>query len=141
MTTSTEAIRASGLRLTATRAAVYEALEEHPHARAEDVFDSISAKLPATSMQSIYNALTDFTNAGLVRRIKPARLPMLFELRITDNHHHLVCRICNAVVDVDCAVGHAPCLEPSDAHGYVIEESEVTYWGTCPDCAQALASQ
>ncbi len=130
-----EAIRAAGLRVTASRTAVFEALGIRPHASAEDLFDTVTTQVPRTSLQSVYNALADFVEAGLVRRIEPAGRPMLFELRVGDNHHHLVCTGCGAVEDVDCAVGAAPCLEPSDTHGFEIAVAEVTYWGRCAKCA------
>lgn len=134
-----EAIRAAGLRLTESRTAVYDALAAAPHASADAVFEAIADRMPRTSRQSVYNALGDFAEAGLVRRIEPAGRPMLFELRVADNHHHLVCVVCGDVQDVDCVVGHAPCLTPSDSHGYVLQAAEVTFWGTCPACASAAA--
>jgi len=129
------AIRARGLRVTDSRRAVYDALAGHAHASADEVYDRVRAQLDTTSRQSVYNALGDFTEAGLVRRIEPAGHPMLFELRVDDNHHHLVCTGCGAVKDVDCAIGPAPCLLPSDAAGFTITTAEVTYWGLCPECA------
>lgn len=129
------AIRAAGLRVTATRRAVYDALDAHPHARAEQVFDRVRGALDAPSMQSVYNALGDFVEAGLVRRIEPAGHPGLYEMRVDDNHHHLVCSGCGRVEDVDCVVGAAPCLQPSQTHGYRIHTAEVTFWGLCSDCA------
>ncbi|MFT4052232.1 MAG: Fur family transcriptional regulator [Microbacterium sp.] len=129
------AMRAAGLRVTESRTAVYETLRELPHASADAVYGAVASRLPRTSMQSVYNALGDFADAGLVRRIEPAGQPMRFELRVDDNHHHAICTACGAVEDVDCAVGHAPCLTPSDAHGFQIASAEVTYWGLCPACA------
>lgn len=129
------AIRAAGLRVTESRRAVFDALRAQPHARADDLLATVLATVPGTSLQSVYNALNDFTDAGLVRRIEPAGHPGLFELRAGDNHHHLVCAECGAVEDVDCAVGAAPCLTPSDDHGYVIRVAEVTFWGSCSTCA------
>jgi len=129
-----EAIRARGLRVTDSRRAVYAALAGHPHASADEVFERVRGRLSSTSRQSVYNALGDFTDAGLVRRIEPAGHPMLFELRVDDNHHHLVCTGCGAVADVDCAVGPAPCLLPADAQGFTITTAEVTYWGLCAAC-------
>lgn len=134
-----EALRAAGLRVTESRTAVYEALLGAPHASADDVFAAIAPGLPSASRQSVYNALSDFADAGLVRRIEPAGRPMLFELRVSDNHHHLVCTVCGAVEDVECVVGHAPCLTPSDTHGFAVQTAEVTFWGTCPACAAAAA--
>lgn len=129
------AIRGAGLRVTESRTAVYDALADRPHASADDVFAIVQPRLPATSRQSVYNALGDFAEAGLVRRIEPAGRAMLFELRVGDNHHHLVCSRCGTVRDVDCVVGHAPCLTPADNHGFTVDVAEVTFWGLCPDCA------
>lgn len=135
-----EAIRAAGLRVTDSRRAVFLALQAHPHASADDVYENVRNVLESSSLQSVYNALGDFTTAGLVRRIEPAGRSMLFELRVDDNHHHLVCTNCGAVVDVDCSVGHAPCLTPSDTLGYRITSAEVTYWGLCASCAASDAA-
>ncbi|MFT4306509.1 MAG: Fur family transcriptional regulator [Microbacterium sp.] len=129
------AIRGVGLRVTATRRAVLDALGSHPHARADEVFDLVRDGLDAPSMQSVYNALGDFVEAGLVRRIEPAGHPGLYEVRVDDNHHHLVCSRCGRVEDVDCVVGAAPCLRPSDARGYRVHTAEVTFWGLCGRCA------
>ena len=134
-----DALRAAGLRVTESRTAVYEALAASPHASADDVFALIGERMPRTSRQSVYNALGDFADAGLVRRIEPAGRPMLFELRVADNHHHMVCTGCGVVADVDCVVGHAPCLAPADTHGFTVQVAEVTFWGTCPDCAAAAS--
>lgn len=129
------ALRAAGLRVTESRAAVYEALAALPHSSADAVHAAVATRLHSTSRQSVYNALTDFADAGLVRRIEPAGHAMLFELRVSDNHHHLVCTQCGAVRDVDCVVGDAPCLTPGDDHGFAVTTAEVTFWGVCPDCA------
>ncbi|MFC5432077.1 Fur family transcriptional regulator [Microbacterium suwonense] len=134
------AIRAAGLRVTESRRAVYEVLRAHPHATADAVHDAVRDEISSTSLQSVYNALSDFTAAGLVRRIEPAGHPMMFELRVDDNHHHLVCTSCGAVTDVDCATGHAPCLTPTDAQGYRVVVAEVTYWGLCAACALSSSS-
>ncbi|MEU1972477.1 Fur family transcriptional regulator [Microbacterium sp. NPDC019599] len=128
-------IRASGLRVTESRRAVVDALGERPHASADEIFAIVARSVPGTSLQSVYNALSDFADAGLVRRIEPAGRPGLFELRVADNHHHLVCSRCGAVEDVDCVVGAPPCLTPADAHGYAVQVAEVTFWGICPSCA------
>ena len=136
-TTWGERIRAVGLRVTDSRRAVIEALSTHPHASADDLFGAVTRSVPGTSLQSVYNALADFVDAGLVRRIEPAGRPGLYELRVDDNHHHLVCTGCGAVQDVDCTVGHAPCLVPPDTHGYLVSTAEVTFWGLCPACASA----
>ncbi len=134
-----DALRTAGLRVTESRTAVYDALAAAPHASAEDVFAALSARLPRTSRQSVYNALGDFADAGIVRRIEPAGRPMLFELRVDDNHHHLVCTSCGAVEDVDCTVGHAPCLTPSDTRGFAVHTAEVTFWGVCAACAASAS--
>lgn len=135
-----DVIRGANLRVTESRLAVFEALQSRPHARAEHLFDRIRPDNPRASMQSVYNALRDFEGAGLVRRIEPAGHPMLFELRVSDNHHHLVCTGCGAVEDVECAVGHTPCLMPSVTHGFTVSTAEVTYWGVCGACAGPEAS-
>ncbi|MGW8484232.1 Fur family transcriptional regulator [Microbacterium sp. NPDC055903] len=129
------AIRGAGLRVTESRRAVFEALRGHPHASAEEIHAAVRPRVDSTSLQSVYNVLGDFAEAGLVRRIEPAGHPMLFELHVDDNHHHLVCTGCGAVEDVPCAVGHAPCLTPSDDHGFRVTSAEVTYWGLCASCA------
>lgn len=130
-----ERIRGAGLRVTQPRVAVLSALDDRPHSRADQVFDVVTDTLPTTSLQSVYNALGDFVEVGLVRRIEPAGHPGLFELRTGDNHHHLVCSGCGAVQDVECVVGEAPCLVPSDDHGFQVHAAEVTFWGLCPACS------
>lgn len=132
-----DAIRAAGLRVTEPRRAVFDALRERPHAKADEVLASVLATVSGTSLQSVYNALSDFADAGLVRRIEPAGHPGLFELRTGDNHHHLICTECGTISDVDCVVGQAPCLTPSGDHGFVVRVAEVTFWGTCAACAAA----
>lgn len=131
------AIRGAGLRVTDTRRGVYEALSNLPHARADEVLGRVRIAVPTSSMQSVYNALGDFVDAGLARRIEPAGHPGLFELRVADNHHHLVCSSCGRVEDVDCVVGEAPCLHTPTSHGFTVHAAEVTFWGTCPGCAEA----
>lgn len=135
-----EAIRGAGLRVTDSRRAVLEALERHSHASADDVFQRVVQHVPRTSLQSVYNALSDFVDAGLVRRIEPAGSPGLFERRVDDNHHHLICTGCGRVEDIDCAVGEAPCLTPSDTHGFRVTTAEITFWGVCASCAASLPS-
>ena len=127
-------LRGAGLRVTATRVAVLGALRSRPHATADDVFEIIRGALPGTSMQSVYNALGDFADVGLARRIEPAGHPGMFELRVGDNHHHVVCTGCGRVDDVDCVVGAAPCLHAPEGSGFLIETAEVTFWGICPEC-------
>ncbi|QPE05932.1 transcriptional repressor [Microbacterium schleiferi] len=132
-------IRAAGLRVTSARLAVLDALREHPHASADTIFADVDRRAPGTTLQSVYNALSDFGTAGLVRRIQPAGQPMRFEVRIDDNHHHLVCTSCGRVDDVDCVVGEAPCLHPSQTHGFTLTQAEITFWGLCAACAAADA--
>jgi Fur family ferric uptake transcriptional regulator len=128
-------LRDAGLRVTRPRLAVMEALDRHPHADADSIAEAARAELGTVSTQAIYDVLKAFTTVGLVRRIEPAGSPARFELRVGDNHHHVVCRSCGAIADVDCAHGGAPCLTASDDHGFSIDEAEVTYWGICPDCS------
>ncbi|GGM39574.1 Fur family transcriptional regulator [Promicromonospora citrea] len=129
-----ELLRGAGLRVTATRTAALHALEETRHATADDVLGSVRARLGTVSVQAVYDVLHALTDAGLLRRIEPAGHPARYERRTGDNHHHVVCRSCGAIGDVDCAVGHAPCLTPSDDNGFAVETAEVTYWGLCPRC-------
>ncbi|WP_430593144.1 Fur family transcriptional regulator [Humidisolicoccus flavus] len=132
-------IREAGLKATAGRVAVLEALEHHPHSDAETLYRAIKTTVPSTSIQSVHNIIGDLTAARLVRRIEPAHSAALYERRVDDNHHHLVCTGCGAVADVDCVVGAAPCLTPSHTSGFTITAAEVTFWGVCRDC-QASAS-
>lgn len=132
----TELLRGVGLRVTAPRVAVVRALDARPHATADDVAAAVRKAVGAVSTQAVYDVLRACTDAGIVRRIEPAGSSTRYELRVGDNHHHAVCRSCGAIADVDCAVGAVPCLEPSQRHGYVIDEAEVIYWGTCPDCTR-----
>ncbi|SDH10341.1 Fur family transcriptional regulator, ferric uptake regulator [Leifsonia sp. 98AMF] len=133
------ALRDAGLKATRGRVAVLEALTDRPHANAETVFRTLLPTLPGTSIQNVHNVLGDLTAAGLLRRIEPAGSAALYERRIGDNHHHVVCTACGAVADVDCVVGHAPCLHPSDAGGFAIDTAEVTFWGLCPSCQERAA--
>jgi Fur family ferric uptake transcriptional regulator len=128
-------LRGAGLRVTQQRVAVLGALAEHPHADTETIAGAARLALGAVSTQAVYDVLRALTDARLARRIEPAGSPARFELRVGDNHHHLVCRACARVVDVDCAVGERPCLTASDSQGFVIDEAEVTWWGVCADCA------
>ena len=132
---SANVIRAAGLRVTRQRVAVLEAVEAEPHASAGTVLAAVSAKLPGVSHQAVYDCLAHLTDAGLLRRITVDGGPALYETRTHDNHHHCVCRACGLVVDVDCAVGAAPCLDVADAAGFVIDEAEITYRGLCAPCA------
>ncbi len=127
-------LRSVSLRVTGPRLAVLAALRDNPHVDTETVIALVRADHPKVSHQAIYDVLRALTDAGLVRRIQPAGAIARYESRVGDNHHHVVCRRCGAIADVDCVVGHAPCLTPSNDHGYVVDEAEVVYWGTCPDC-------
>ncbi|UGT40218.1 transcriptional repressor [Nocardia yamanashiensis] len=129
-----EQLRAVGLRVTAPRVAVLDAVAEAPHSDADGVAVKVRESLGSVSTQAVYDVLKACVGAGLLRRIEPAGSPALYEARTGDNHHHLVCRSCGTVVDIDCAVGAAPCLEPDRSHGFVIDEAEVVFWGRCPRC-------
>lgn len=135
--TALRALRAAGLRVTAPRRAVLAWLVEHPHSTADAISVAVRGVLGTVSNQAVYDVLGVCTSAGLVRRIEPAGHPARFERRVRDNHHHVVCRLCGRTDDVDCAVGDAPCLEPSDDHGFSIDEAEVVFWGLCPGCVTA----
>jgi Fe2+ or Zn2+ uptake regulation protein len=127
-------LRQHGVQVTAQRLAVLRAVSSRPHSTADDIEEVVRAEIGAISRQAVYDALGTLTDRNLIRRIQPARSPARYEDRVSDNHHHLVCRSCGRMVDVDCAVGTAPCLEAADDHGYVIDEAEVVYWGYCPNC-------
>jgi Fe2+ or Zn2+ uptake regulation protein len=130
-------LRRHGLRVTAQRLAVLRAVSDRPHTPADDIYDSVRTEIGAISRQAVYDALAALTDKGILRRIQPAGSPDRYETRVGDNHHHLVCRTCRRMVDVDCAVGATPCLTASDDGGYEIDEAEVVYWGRCPQCAEA----
>lgn len=130
-----ESLRAVGLRVTRPRVAVLSAVDEQPHADTESLIGAVRRELPAVSHQAVYDVLRVLATAGLVRRIQPSGSVARYESRVGDNHHHVVCRSCGAIADVDCAVGQRPCLDASDTHGFVIDEAEVTYWGVCPACS------
>ncbi len=134
-------LRAASLRVTRPRLAVLAALRDNPHVDTETVIALVRAEHPAVSHQAVYDVLRALTHAGLVRRIQPAGVTARYECRVGDNHHHVVCRSCGAIEDVECATGRAPCLTASDDHGFVVDEAEVVYWGTCPDCATERTSQ
>lgn len=127
-------LRSAGLRVTSPRVAVLEVLAELRHVGTDTVVRAVRDRLGSVSTQAIYDVLAVLVQAGLARRIEPAGLPALYERRAGDNHHHIVCRSCGAVEDVDCAVGAAPCLEPSDVAGFVLDEAEVIWWGFCATC-------
>jgi Fe2+ or Zn2+ uptake regulation protein len=130
-------LRQRGLRVTAQRLAVLRAVSGDPHATADAVAERVRAEVGAISLQAVYDALGALVEADLVRRIQPAGSPARFEARVTDNHHHLVCRDCGRTVDVDGAIGDPPCLEPDDAAGFEVDEAEIIFWGRCPDCRSA----
>ena len=131
-------LRQHGIQVTAQRLAVLRAVAAQPHVTADAVAEVVRAEIGAISRQSVYDALGVLVEKGLLRRIQPVGSPARFEDRVGDNHHHLICRICGRVVDVDCAVGSAPCLTAADEQGFEIDEAEVAYWGRCPECvAQA----
>ncbi|MGS0685004.1 Fur family transcriptional regulator [Nakamurella sp. GG22] len=135
MTSDFEAqLRGATLRVTRPRLAVLAALRDHPHIDTDTVFSLVRADLPTVSRQAVYDVLHALTEARLVRRIEPAGATARYESRVGDNHHHLVCRSCGAIADVECAVGHAPCLTASHDHGYLVDEVEIVYWGTCTNC-------
>ncbi|WP_204764422.1 Fur family transcriptional regulator [Lentzea nigeriaca] len=133
-------LRGVSLRVTAPRIAVLSAVHEHPHADTDSIIGVVRQNLGAVSHQAVYDVLRALTGAGLLRRIEPQGSVARYEARVGDNHHHVVCRSCGAIADVDCSVGSAPCLDASDDHGFVIDEAEVIYWGTCPECTTAAKS-
>jgi Fe2+ or Zn2+ uptake regulation protein len=134
-------LRTADLRVTRPRVAVLEAVHRNPHADTETIFAAVRADLPEVSRQAVYDVLNALTAAELIRRIQPQGSVARYESRVGDNHHHVVCRSCGVIADVDCAIGEAPCLTPSDddnvLEGFVLDEAEVIYWGLCPDCSTA----
>jgi Fur family ferric uptake transcriptional regulator len=128
-------LRGAALRVTRPRVAVLKAVHTHPHADTDSIIQATRRDLPEVSHQAVYDVLRALTDAGLVRRIQPSGSLARYEARVGDNHHHVVCRSCGVVEDVDCAVGEAPCLDPSDHHGFSVDEAEVVYWGLCPACS------
>ena len=133
-------LRGASLRVTRPRVAVLGAVYAKPHADTDSVIGAVRNEIPEVSHQAVYDVLRVLTDKGLVRRIQPHGLVARYESRVGDNHHHVVCRSCGVIADVDCAVGHAPCLTASDDHGFVIDEAEVIYWGLCSDCSTARSS-
>ncbi len=133
-------LRVASLRVTKPRLAVLGALHGHPHVDTDTVISLVRAEHPAVSHQAVYDVLRVLTDTGLVRRIQPAGATARYETRVGDNHHHVVCRSCGTIADVACATGEAPCLTAPDGHGFVVDEAEVVYWGTCPQCATATHS-
>lgn len=133
-----EQLRRADLRVTRPRIAVLEAVRDRPHADTETIFAAVRRGLPDVSRQAVYDVLGALTDAGLVRKIQPSGLVARYESRVGDNHHHVVCRSCGVIADIDCAVGQAPCLTPAEdkvLDGFVLDEAEVIYWGLCPDCS------
>jgi Fur family ferric uptake transcriptional regulator len=135
-----QVLRGAALRVTRPRVAVLGAVHAHPHADTEAILRATRADLPEVSHQTVYDALRALTAAGLVRRIQPAGSVARYEARVGDNHHHVVCRSCGVIADVDCAVGDAPCLTASDDRGFLIDEAEVVYWGLCHSCSTGTAA-
>lgn len=130
-------LRGASLRITRPRIAVLNAVHEHPHADTHSIIDAVREELGEVSHQAVYDVLAALTDARLVRRIQPSGSVARYESRVGDNHHHIVCRGCGAIADVECAVGEVPCLTASEDHGYEIDEAEVVYWGICPACSAA----
>ena len=133
-------LRGASLRVTRPRVAVLSALYDRPHADTDSIIGAVRANLGEVSHQAVYDVLRALTTAGLVRRIQPTGSVARYESRVADNHHHVVCRSCGAIADVDCALGDTPCLTASDDHGFTIDEAEVVYWGLCPACTTACSS-
>jgi Fur family transcriptional regulator, stress-responsive regulator len=138
---SESVLRRHSLQITAQRVAVLRAVSGRPHSTADDLDRIVRAELGNVSRQAVYDALAIFTDKGVLRRIQPAGSPARYETRVGDNHHHLICRTCNRMTDVDCAVDYTPCLIASDPAGYEIDEAEVIYWGRCPECVAAVPDQ
>ena len=138
--TTAEELRGAGLRVTAARVALLETVRHGDHLGVDAIASEVRDRIGHISLQAVYDALYALTGAGLIRRLEPAGSPARFEGRVGDNHHHVVCRSCGVVADVDCAVGEAPCLTASDDHGFSVGEAEVIYWGLCPDCSIARSS-
>ncbi|MBY3985732.1 transcriptional repressor [Rhodococcus fascians] len=136
-------IRDAGLRVTRPRVIVLDIVAAQPHSDTDTILRSARGTLPAVSKQAVYDVLEALTTSGLLRRIRLGGHSARYETRVGDNHHHLVCRVCGVIVDADCAVGAPPCIQPDHDHGFVLDEAEVTYWGTCPDCAltQTIAAR
>jgi len=134
-------LRQYGFSVTAQRLAVLRAVADRPHGTTDDIDKAVRAEIGAVSRQAVYDALGAFSDRGLIRRIQPAGSLARYEDRVGDNHHHLICRTCNEMVDVDCAVGYTPCLTAADSSGYEIEEAEVIYWGRCVKCAKNSKSR
>ena len=132
-------LRRHGLQVTAQRLAVLGAVSDRPHSAADDICNTVREQIGAVSRQAVYDALAVLTDKGLLRRLQPAGSPARYETRVGDNHHHLICRTCSRMMDVDCAIGDTPCLTAADDSGYEVDEAEVIYWGRCPECVEAAA--
>jgi Fe2+ or Zn2+ uptake regulation protein len=138
---TTTLLRRHGLQVTAQRLAVLRAVSDRPHSTTDDIDKAVRAEIGAVSRQAVYDALSILTDKGLLRRIQPAGSPARYENRVGDNHHHLICRTCSRMVDIDCAVGETPCLTAAHDLGYEIDEAEVIYWGRCPECLSTNTDQ
>ncbi|WP_330231020.1 transcriptional repressor [Nocardia sp. NBC_00508] len=134
-------LRGASLRVTRPRVAVLSAVHDHPHADTDSIIRAVRSDLPEVSHQTVYDSLNALTAVGLVRRIQPSGSVARYESRVGDNHHHVVCRACGVIADVDCAIGEAPCLTASDGRGFSIDEAEVIYWGLCPDCVRSQTAR
>lgn len=138
--TGVSMLRGQGMHVTPQRLAVLDAVTNSPHTTADSVLDQVRGNIGSISRQAVYDSLAALVDAGIIRRIEPAGSPARYETRVGDNHHHVVCRQCGALADVDCAVGDSPCLTASNDEGFVIDEAEVVYWGKCPQCAMHLTT-
>ena len=138
---SDEQLRAAELRVTRPRVAVLDAVHARPHSDTDTIFGAVRAVLPDVSRQAVYDVLAALTASGLIRRIQPSGSVARYESRVGDNHHHVVCRSCGAISDIDCSIGSAPCLTPVDDRGFLVDEAEVIYWGQCPDCSTRQSSR
>ncbi len=138
---SDELLRAAELRVTRPRVAVLDAVHARPHSDTDTIFGAVRAVLPDVSRQAVYDVLAALTASGLIRRIQPSGSVARYESRVGDNHHHVVCRSCGAISDIDCSVGIAPCLTPVDDRGFLVDEAEVIYWGQCADCSTRQSSR
>lgn len=137
----TERLRDAGLRITRPRLAVLDVLHEGGHLDVDEIATRVRSRLDSVSTQAIYDVLGALSRAGLARRIEPAGSPARYEARVGDNHHHVVCRGCGEIADIDCTIGEAPCLDPDTARGYLVDEAEVTFWGLCPSCQARRAAE
>ncbi len=133
-TSPDQLLRNHGLQVTAQRLAIMQAVAAHPHATADDLMDEVRGRIGSISRQAVYDTLGVLADKNLIRRIQPAGSAARYEDRVNDNHHHLICRGCGSMFDIDCSVGAAPCLSAAENHGFTIDEAEVIYWGRCPSC-------